>query len=227
KQRLIAMMVLFNLIWSCASAQQRLGDSWRYFPSFAFLAVVSGFTAFCVFSQRSRQSSRGAALLTFAFSLWALFLLSAPFLRGSETILYTGFMAASVLQLFIAISMMVLVLEEGRGRLQVTVDNFSKEVVRSSELQVDVENATESHRLLFENSRDAVAIVADENLEILELNPAARRLFATRECAGISLKNYCSLPNQKITDAYTFVSTLPKNPEVELTLQDGARVRAR
>src|SRR6185369_310582 len=67
RQRLIAMMILFNLIWSAASAQEGLGDTWKSFPAFAFLAIVSGFTAFCVFSQRSRQSSRGAALLTLAF----------------------------------------------------------------------------------------------------------------------------------------------------------------
>ncbi len=227
RQRLIGMMVVFNLIWSCAFMQQKLGATWRYFPSFAFLALVSGFTAFCIFSRRSRRASKGAALLTFAFGLWALFLMCAPFLQAAGTVIYAGLISASVVQLFIAISMMVLVLEETREKLQAAVDSFSKEVHRSSELEIDAETATETHRLLFENSKDAVAIVADEDLEILELNPAARRLFATRESRGVSLQAYCSLPNQKLTEPATFLGALPKSPEVELTLQAGSKVRAR
>src|SRR5262245_24378027 len=132
KQRLIAMMIVFNLMWSCATADEILGERWFYFPSFAFLALASGFTAYCFLSNRTRHARRGAALLTLAFSLWAVFLLCSPFLSGSEAILTTGFVASSVLQLFIAISMMVLVLEETRGRLQGAVDSFAKEVHQSS-----------------------------------------------------------------------------------------------
>jgi two-component system, NtrC family, sensor kinase len=228
KQRLIAMMVLFNLMWSCASADPNLEDMWSYFPAFAFLAVASGFTAFCVFSRRGGKAQRGAALLTVAFALWGLFLLCSPFLSGSETMLYTGFMAAGALQLFIAISMMVLVLEETRGKLQGAVDSFGREVNQSSRFRTEAEMAAESYRALFEHSRDAVAIVAEEDGEIIELNPAARKLLGLKErSTGLSLRTYCSLANQKQTETRVLLATLPKNPEVELTLQDGARVHAR
>jgi two-component system, NtrC family, sensor kinase len=228
RQRLIAMMVIFNLIWSCATADDTFGQGWGYFPAFAFLALASGFTAFCFFSRRTHHTQKGAALLSFAFALWSLFLLCTPFLRGSETILYTGFMAASVLQLFIAISMMVLVLEETRGRLQSAVDNFSREAEQSSRFQTEAETAMQNYRTLFDNSRDAVAIVAADNLEIFELNAAARKLFAVKErCSGVSLLTYCSLLNQKQREPKEFLAALPKNPEVELTVHDGVKVHAR
>lgn len=228
RQRLVGMMMVFNLMWSCATSEQYGHGAWLYFPAFVFLAVASGFTAFCIFSRRTAYARRGAALLTLAFTLWALFLLCSPFLAGSGKILYTGLMAASVLQLFIAVSMMVLVLEETRGRLQLTVDNLARESQQAAEFQHDAEAARLSYRALFESSRDAVAIVAEDDLEILELNSAARKLLLVKDDpTGLSLTRFCSLPNQRSSDAALLAGALPRSPEVELTLADGARVRAR
>jgi two-component system NtrC family sensor kinase len=227
RQRLIGMMVVFNFMWSCATADEFGPAKWIHIPAFVFLALASAFTAFCVFSKRSLYGRRGAALLTLAFSLWAVFLVCSPFLEGSRVVLYFGFMAASVLQLFIAISMMVMVLDETRGKLQSAVDNFGKEVHRSSQFRTEAESARESYRLLFENSKEAVAIVGDDDLEILDLNGAARKLFALKDrAAGLCLTSFCSLPNKK-TDAKTLAAALPKSPEIEMTLADGSKVHAR
>jgi two-component system NtrC family sensor kinase len=228
KQRLIAMMIVFNLMWSYVTTLEFPGETWIHFPSFAFLALASGFTAYCFLSKRGRRAPRGASLLTFAFSLWALFLLCSPFFSGSQTVLYTGFMAASVLQLFIAISMMVLVLEETRGKLQVAVVKFSEQVQDSSRTKAEADTVRECYRTLFENSKEAVLIVCDEDLQILDLNAAARKLFRMKTGGTrVPLQSYCSLPNNRTADAKTLLAALPDNPELELSLQDGAKIRAR
>jgi PAS domain-containing protein len=226
RQRLIAMMIVFNVVWSYSTVEQFPDEAWSNFPAFSFLAMASGFTGFCFFSRRNRHAHRGAALLTFSFALWALFLLCSGFLSNSGSMTLTGYIGSCVLQLFIAVSMTVLVLEETRGKLQEAVQKFAQEATRSNELKAAVELTNSNYQLLFQNSNDPVIIVADRNLEILDLNNAAQKLLRLkRACPGATLTSYCSLPNRKETDSNALRAALSGNPELNLILEDATRIR--
>ena len=69
---------------------------------------------FCVY--RRKRQYMGAGLLGFGFTFWGAYLMAFPFLQGSpgETAAAAGFFISSVLQLFIAVSMIILVLEQMR-----------------------------------------------------------------------------------------------------------------
>lgn len=83
-------------------------------PVFVLIALCSAFAGLCFFRLRMRMPFIGAGMLSLGLQLWALYLASYPVLKQHQDIFTADFYIGTVLQVFLAASMIVLVLEEVR-----------------------------------------------------------------------------------------------------------------
>ena len=98
----------------------------------------------------------------------------------------SGFLASAVLQLFIAVSMIILVLEEVRSSNKLAFQQLRSQKSEKAVLQQKVASTEERYRDLFDKAHEGIIIVAAEDLQILEMNQTARKLLGMQNSA---LKN--------------------------------------
>ena len=114
RQTLLGLFLGFLLVWSFLGSyylDHRLEIQVPIFTLIGLTSVVtgSGFAAY-----RRRRAYVGASMLVLGFWLWGVYLIIYPFLESSADLVSAGFFMSAVLQLFIAVSMIVLVLEQVR-----------------------------------------------------------------------------------------------------------------
>jgi signal transduction histidine kinase/ActR/RegA family two-component response regulator len=131
RQQLLGGFMAFLVVWTFVSPQaistvegKRHGAQLIHFsagqvlqvelPVFILLGLSSLFAGVCFFRLRKQRAFVGAGMLSMGFLLWGLYLSTYPFSRQDVSLYSAGFFIAAVLQLFIAVSMIVLVLEEVR-----------------------------------------------------------------------------------------------------------------
>jgi signal transduction histidine kinase/ActR/RegA family two-component response regulator len=112
---LVGLFMGFLLVWSYVGAYHLKDPLQIRAPIFAVIGLASLLTAFSFYRVRKHLEYLGAGLLTFGFALWGLYLGLCPFFAGNGEAAGTGFLISAVLQLFIAVSMIILVLEEARA----------------------------------------------------------------------------------------------------------------
>jgi signal transduction histidine kinase/ActR/RegA family two-component response regulator len=95
----------------------------------------------------------GAGMLSLGFMLWGGYLASYPFSLEYPGLSSTAFFVASVLQLFIAVSMIVLVLEEARYHAERVVEEIAAVRSEKEALQVKILTAEEQCRSLYDRVR--------------------------------------------------------------------------
>ena len=83
-------------------------------PVFILIGLGSVFAGVCFYRVRRKMPFVGAGMLSWGFFLWGIYLASYPFSKSIKDLYNAGFLIAAVLQLFIAVSMIVLVMEEVR-----------------------------------------------------------------------------------------------------------------
>jgi signal transduction histidine kinase/ActR/RegA family two-component response regulator len=113
-QSLFGLFMLFLLIWTYIGKQLVISDLQIQLPVFILLGLGSIFAGVCFFRLRRHMPFVGAGMLALGFTLWGLYLSTWPLSQTDGQLKSTGFFVAAVLQLFIAVSMIVLVLEEVR-----------------------------------------------------------------------------------------------------------------
>jgi signal transduction histidine kinase/CheY-like chemotaxis protein len=113
--RLFFLFIGFLLTWSYVGAYYLKDPLQVRVPIFGTIGLASLVTSFCFYRVRKHREFIGAGLLCFGFGLWGAYLVVLPLLLGSSQSVGTGFLIAAVLQLFIAVSMIILVLEEARA----------------------------------------------------------------------------------------------------------------
>jgi signal transduction histidine kinase/ActR/RegA family two-component response regulator len=115
RQMLFGLFMLFLVVWAWVSpyvfGTNRLAIE---LPEFILIGLCSAFAGLCFFRLRMRMPFIGAGLLSVGFQLWALYLASYPVARLNKDFFAADFYIGAVLQVFIAASMIVLVLEEVR-----------------------------------------------------------------------------------------------------------------
>jgi signal transduction histidine kinase/ActR/RegA family two-component response regulator len=115
RQMSFGLFMLFLLVWSYVSpkafSNNRLAVE---LPVFVLLGLGSLFAGICFFRLRMRMPFVGAGMLSVGFQLWGLYLAAYPFARAYKELTSIAFFIGAMLQLFIAVSMIVLVLEEVR-----------------------------------------------------------------------------------------------------------------
>ena len=114
RQQLLGGFMLFLVVWTFVSPQAVTGLLQVELPVFILLGLSSLFAGVCFFRLRKERPFVGAGMLSLGFLLWGLYLGSYPFSQQYGNLYSAGFFVAAVLQLFIAVSMIVLVLEEVR-----------------------------------------------------------------------------------------------------------------
>ena len=160
RQRLFGLFLLFLLVWTFVSPHV-LADTENpktrvlemELPVFILLGLGSVFAGVCFYRLRQQMPFVGAGMLSLGFLLWGVYLASYPFSQEYEDLTSTGFFVAAVLQLFIAVSMIVLVLEEVRYnteqvRAEIVAVRSEKEA-----LQVKVITTEEQYRSLYDQVR--------------------------------------------------------------------------
>jgi signal transduction histidine kinase/CheY-like chemotaxis protein len=112
---LFGLFMLFLIVWAWVSpyafSKNRLAVE---LPEFILIGLCSAFAGLCFFRLRMRMPFIGAGMLSVGFQLWALYMATYPVARLNKDFFATDFYIGAVLQVFIAASMIVLVLEEVR-----------------------------------------------------------------------------------------------------------------
>ncbi|MGA3006712.1 MAG: ATP-binding protein [Opitutaceae bacterium] len=138
RQSLFVWFILFLLAWSFTMPHYVTNTLQVQMPVFILLGSGSIFSGVCFYRLRWRMPFVGAGMLGLGFLLWGLYLGSYPLTTGYADLYSTGFFVAAVLQLFIAVSMIVLVLEEFRYKAN---EQLTQSAAHSRELAAQAEAA--------------------------------------------------------------------------------------
>ena len=153
RQTLLTLFMLFLLVWTVVSPEVLSDTLQIQLPVFILIGLGSVFAGVCFYRVRKRMPFVGAGMLSLGFFLWGLYLSSYPFSQKYQNLYNAGFLIAAVLQLFIAVSMIVLVMEEVRYNAEQMRAEI--EAVRSEKeaLQVKVLTTEEQCRSLYDQVR--------------------------------------------------------------------------
>ena len=160
RQRLFGLFILFLLVWTfvgerltseAVDVQARILTA--ELPVFILLGLSSVFAGVCFFRLRKQMPFVGAGMLATGFFLWGLYLGSYPLSQQDAHLSSAGFFVAAVLQLFIAVSMIVLVLEEIRYKSEQTLAEIQAVRSEKEALQVKVISTEEQCRTLYDQVR--------------------------------------------------------------------------
>lgn len=176
-QRMLRLLILFLVAWSYVGTYH-LDNPWHaQVPIFTILGVSNLLAARGFFIYRMRKEFAGATLLCAGFTLWGLFLIAYPFAERTPDLAATIFVVAAMLQLFIAVSMIILVLEEARRLRRTALDKAATERAARRGMEDRVRSTEARYRQLFEQASDAIVVTSRQGFEILELNRHARQLL--------------------------------------------------
>ena len=160
QQTLFGLFMAFLAAWTFAGSQfipKSLSPKLRLLdmemPVFILLGLSSVFAGVCFFRLRKRMPFVGAGMLATGFLLWGLYLSSYPLSQQDEHLSSAGFFVAAVLQLFIAVSMIVLVLEEIRYNNEQTVAEITTVRSENAALQLKMITTEEQCRSLYDKVR--------------------------------------------------------------------------
>ena len=160
RQTLFGLFILFLLVWTFAGLKiisEAVDDRARMLtmqlPVFILLGLSSVFAGICFLRLRKRMPFVGAGMLASGFLFWGLYLGTYPLSLQDAHLSSAGFFVAAVLQLFIAVSMIVLVLEEIRYKNELTLAEIKAVRSEKEALQVKVISTEEQCRSLYDQVR--------------------------------------------------------------------------
>ena len=156
RQSLFGLFMAFLMVWTFVSPQVFSTDSLQcQLPVFILIGLGSVFAAVSFFRLRKKMPYVGSGMLSLGFLLWGLYLVTYPFTqqKGYENLNSAGFLVAAVLQLFIAVSMIVLVLEEVRYKAEQALAEIAKVQLEKEQLQLKVITTEEQCRNLYDRVR--------------------------------------------------------------------------
>jgi signal transduction histidine kinase/ActR/RegA family two-component response regulator len=153
RQTSLGAFMVFLAVWTLASAQWSRSTLEFQLPIFILLGSSSLFAGVCFLRLRKRMAFVGAGLLSLGFLLWGVYLATYPLTEKYENLYAAGFFVAAVLQLFIAVSMIVLVLEEVRHNAEQVRAEIAAVRREKEALQVKVLTAEEECQNLYDRVR--------------------------------------------------------------------------
>lgn len=153
RQSLIGLFMVFLLVWTFVSPQVLSNILQIQLPVFILIGLGSVFAGVCFFRVRSRMPFVGAGMLALGFLLWGFYLASYPFTLEHQNLYNAGFLIAAVLQLFIAVSMIVLVMEEVRFAAEQMRVEIAEVRSEKEALQVKILTTEEQCRNLYDQVR--------------------------------------------------------------------------
>ena len=154
RQTLFGLFMGFLLTWSYISPQITSDPLLIQMPLFLLIGMSSIFAGLSFYRLRKRRQFLGVGLLFFGFFLWGIYLATYPLTLKYENLYTAGFLVSAVLQLFIAVSMIVLVLEEARHINEQVQQQIQAVKSEREALQLRILNAEEKYRSLFDQTRN-------------------------------------------------------------------------
>jgi signal transduction histidine kinase/ActR/RegA family two-component response regulator len=145
RQSLFGLFMGFLLTWSYVAPSVVADPLLIQLPIFSLIGLSSMFAGVSFYRLRKRRQFVGVGMLFLGFFLWGVYLATYPFSQRFDALSNVGFLVSAVLQLFIAVSMIVLVLEEARYtneqmRQQIQSVKTEKEALQMKMLVVEEQN---------------------------------------------------------------------------------------
>ncbi len=215
RQMLFGLFMVFLMVWTVVSPQMTSNIVQVELPVFILIGLGSVFAGSCFYRLRKRMPYVGAGMLALGFLLWGMYLTTYPFTQAYENLYSAGFFVAAVLQLFIAVSMIVLVLEEVRYRTEQM--HAEMEAVRSEKdaLQVKVLSTEEQCRSLYDQVRltDGVQKAYDELRRTQSVVVQQERLRALGQMASGVAHDVNNALSPIVAYSEILLSTMPELPD--------------
>jgi signal transduction histidine kinase len=193
RQTLFGLFMLFLVVWTFAgqyviseALNGRARQLEMQLPLFILIGLSSLFAAVCFFRLRKRMPFVGAGMLATGFFFWGLYLGSYPLSLEDSHLQSASFFVGAVLQLFIAVSMIVLVLEEIRYANEKTMAEIAAVRSEKEELQSKILTTEEQCRGLYDKVRmtDGLQKAYDELRQTQEMVVRQERLRALGQMAS-------------------------------------------
>ena len=153
RQMLFGLFMVFLLTWSYVGWQIIDDPFIMQLPIFVLIGLASMFAGVSFYRERQRRRFVGVGMLFLGFLLWGIYLVMYPFSQRFETLISAGFLFSAVLQLFIAVSMIVLVLEEARYLNEQMLDEIDSVKSEKQVLELKAISSEEQCRSLFQAAR--------------------------------------------------------------------------
>jgi signal transduction histidine kinase/ActR/RegA family two-component response regulator len=155
-------------------------------------------------------------MLSLGFLLWGLYLASYPLSQQDEHLYSAGFFMAAVLQLFIAVSMIVLVLEEVRYKNEQALAEIVAVRSEKEALQVKVLSTEEQCRSLYDQVRltEGLQKAYEELRRTQHVVVQQERLRALGQMASGVAHDVNNALSPIVAYSELLLSTLPDLPEV-------------
>jgi signal transduction histidine kinase/ActR/RegA family two-component response regulator len=150
RDRVMSLFLVFVMLWSYVAHWYVDRLLWVQLPIFAITGLASAFAGCAFLRFRKRRRFIGSGLLFFGFVLWGLFLASFPLAQEYRQFVGTAFLLSSGLQLFIAVSMIVLVLEEVRENTREMQQQLNAARAETHSLQLKFLTAEQNSAVLTE-----------------------------------------------------------------------------
>src|SRR5580658_8203139 len=222
RQQLLGGFMFFLIVWTIVSPQAIQSVLQVELPVFILLGLSSLFAGVCFFRLRKQRAFVGAGMLSLGFLLWGVYLGSYPFSQQYGSLYSAGFFIAAVLQLFIAVSMIVLVLEEVRHhaeqvRAEIAAIRLEKEALQAKVISAEEEcqglynqvRLTEGTQKAYDELRQTQqTVVQQERLRALgqmasgvahDINNALSPITAYSELLLSTLPDLADAPRQRLT----------------------------
>lgn len=159
RQTLLGLFMVFLLVWTAVSPQALAQNHFVVeLPVFMLIGLSSMFGGVCFYRLRRKMPFVGAGMLSLGFMLWGIYLSSYPFAELYSDLTGAAFFIAAVLQLFIAVSMVVLVLEEARYNADRVIAEIATVRSEKEALQSKILSAEEQCRNLYDQVRLAAGL---------------------------------------------------------------------
>ncbi len=227
RQTLFGWFLAFLMAWSYVDTHHLESGAFTGEAClFGLIGLASAVTAWAFFRFRARRGFVGAGLLGFGFALWAINLGTHPFVQLSHEYAGTAFLISSVLQLFIAISMIVLVLEEVRNSRRIALRFLRSKKHERAALRHQVASTEERYQKLFQQAHEGIVIVDAAELKILEINTAGASLLGLDRSATLSrnLNRFITAVDTSSPapeDGAAWFRWVQANPHVQMVRPDG------
>jgi signal transduction histidine kinase/CheY-like chemotaxis protein len=219
RQSLFGLFMLFLMVWTFVSPQilDHEDKVTIQLPVFILVGLGSLFAGVCFYRLRKKMPYVGAGMLSLGFLLWGFYLLSYPFTqqKGYEGLYSAGFLVAAVLQLFIAVSMIVLVLEEVRYNAEQVLAEVKAVKSEKEALQVKVLSAEEQCRSLYDQVRltDGLQKAYDELRRTQQVVVQQERLRALGQMASGVAHDVNNALSPVVAYSELLLTTMPDLPE--------------
>jgi len=173
------LFVLFLIPWAYLGAISHGATIYTQVSVFGLLGIANWLVAKGFYKQRTEQPIKaGLTLLIAGFILWGIQLISLPLINQSgQSLSAASFFSASVIQLFIAISMIIFVLEQTKARELIAQSEAELFKNETNFIKKQFRLSKQRYQCLFEQAKEAIIITSTNNLQILEANPVAIRMF--------------------------------------------------